>query len=123
MVIKSILKRRNSQGVEGDPLGAPGDYEITTARFPGRSVIAFQKRGGQAAALEVTEQGAEIVKGLAAGALVSELEEAREELSSKAVLPLTADRGASREEAEAFIQSLDLLDAAEKQALMGALPR
>jgi len=122
-LIKSILGRRNHRVDASELLDGDGDYEITTARFPGRSVIAFQKRGGQAAALEVTEQGAEIVKGLAAGALVSELEEAQEDLADEAVLPLTADRGASWEETEAFIQSLDLLDASEKQALVGALPR
>ncbi|MEO1043694.1 MAG: hypothetical protein AAFX52_15545 [Pseudomonadota bacterium] len=122
-MIKSILKRRGQDDDDNQLIEANGDFEITTGRFPGRSVIAFQKRGGPVTALEVTEQGAEIVKGLAAGAIVSELEEAREDLASAAVLPLTTDRGASREEAEAFIQSLDLLDPAEKQMLLGALPR
>ncbi|MEM7740277.1 MAG: hypothetical protein AAF225_05705 [Pseudomonadota bacterium] len=122
-MIKSILKRRGQGDDENQILEANGDFDITTGRFPGRSVIAFQKRGGQVTALEVTEQGAEIVKGLAVGAIISELEEARDDLAAAAVLPLTSDRGASREEAEAFIQSLDLLDAAEKQMLLGALPR
>jgi hypothetical protein len=38
-------------------------------------------------------------------------------------MPLFRDEGASRKEAEAFIQSLDLLDAVEKNAMLGALPR
>lgn len=122
-MIKGILKRR-SNGGKAEVIDA-GDfsYDITSARFPGRSVIAFEKRGGQAAALEVTEQGAEILKGLAAGAVLSELDEARDRLARGAVMPLTRDEGASRAEAEAFIQSLDLLDGQEKRALMGALPR
>jgi hypothetical protein len=95
-------------------------FDITSARLPGRAIITFEKRGGQIAALEVTERGAEILRGIAAGAVQSEIDEVR--ANSKAV-PLSRDEGASRQEAVAFIQSLDLLDHVEKNAMLGALPR
>lgn len=121
-MIKGLLKRRHDQDRAGEDLAEGRAYDITSARLPGRSIIAFEKRGGSAAALEVTERGAEILKGLAAGAILSELDEVRETRSGLS-MPLIRDEGASREEAEAFIRSLDLLDGAEKRALMGALPR
>ncbi|GGY49941.1 hypothetical protein [Parvularcula lutaonensis] len=121
-MIKGFLRRRQDQGRAGDMAAESRAYDITSARLPGRSIIAFEKRGGSAAALEVTERGAEILKGLAAGAILSELDEVRAARSDLS-MPLIRDEGASREEAEAFIQSLDLLDGAEKRALMGALPR
>lgn len=122
-MIRGLLKRRSGEA-SGASAGAAGEqaYDIISARLPGRSIIAFEKRGGQAAALEITERGAEILKGLAAGAVLSELDEVRA-TGDGAIKPLIRDEGASREEAEAFILSLDLLDGPEKKALMGALPR
>lgn len=119
-MLKSWLKKRQN---DADGASSDGElsFDITSARLPGRSIIAFEKRGGQAAALEVTERGAEILQGLAAGAILSELDEVRGD--SAVTMPLFRDEGASREEAEAFIQSLDLLDGTEKKQLMGALPR
>lgn len=123
-MIKSFLKRRGQDGQEvAAARGDDSQFEIISARLPGRSVITFQKRGGQATALEVTDQGAEILKGLAAGAVVSELEDARTEDGDGEVMPLTGGSVATRAEAEAFIQSLDLLDMADKRRLLGALPR
>ena len=122
MVLKSFLRRGAGQD-RSDEKAERGGYEITTAKWPNRSVIAFQKRSGQAAALEVTERGAEILQGLAAGAVISELEDVRSGSAGGDVLSLTSGEGASRGEAEAFIQSLDLLDGAEKRALSQALPR
>lgn len=120
-MLKTWLKKRQNGAEDGDALGGR-DFDITSARLPGRSIIAFEKRGGQAAALEVTESGAEILQGLAAGALLSELDEVKSNRSDL-TMPLIRDEGASRAEAEAFIQSLDLLDGTEKKQLMGALPR
>ncbi|MCQ8184782.1 hypothetical protein [Parvularcula maris] len=97
-------------------------FNITSARLPGRAIITFEKRGGPIAALEVTDRGAEILRGIAAGAVQSELDEVRERGRAH-TMPLSRDEGASRKEAEAFIRSLDLLDAVEKNAMMGALPR
>jgi len=126
-MIKNLLNgRKGDDGSEGPGALGSGEngIEITTARFPGRSVITFQKKGGQATALEVTERGAEILQGLAAGVVLSELEEVREQGGAAAsIVPLGAGTGASLEEAEAFIQSLDLLDGTEKRALLSALPR
>lgn len=122
MVLKSLFRRGHGPD-EHDGAAQLGDYDITTAKWPGRSVIAFQKRSGQAAALEVTERGAEILQGLAAGAVISELEEALTGSAEGDVLSLTSGQGASRGEAEAFIESLDLLDLSEKRALSQALPR
>lgn len=123
-MIKSLLKRRKAPTEEAALGTVPADgYDITTARLPGRSIIAFQKRGGQATALEVTERGAEIVKGLAAGVILSELEEVQRGTELPPVVSLHGGGLASREEAEAFIHSLDLLDGSEKQALVSALPR
>ncbi|NRA30312.1 MAG: hypothetical protein HRU11_08615 [Parvularculaceae bacterium] len=125
-MIKSFLGRRKGADLadlDGADLDGGDGIEITTARFPGRSVITFQKKGGQTTALEVTEGGTEILQGLAAGVVLSELEEVRERRGDADVVPLSTGTGASREEAEAFIQSLDLLDGAEKRALLGALPR
>ena len=122
-MIKGLLNRRKAQGPESAAAAADDGFDITTARLPGRSIIAFQKRGGQATALEVTERGAEILQGLAAGVVLSELEEVQKAAETLSVYPLTEGGSASRAEAEAFIQSLDLLDGSEKQALLGALPR
>lgn len=125
-MIKSFLGRRKGADLADldEAISEDGDgIEITTARFPGRSVITFEKKGGQATALEVTERGTEILQGLAAGVILSELEEVRERQGNAGVVPLSKGPGASRAEAEAFIQSLDLLDGAEKRALLGALPR
>ena len=120
-MLKNWLKKREHKASAGT-VGDARDFDITSARLPGRSIIAFEKRGGQAAALEVTEQGAEILQGLAAGALLSELDEVKSQRSGL-TMPLIRDEGARRAEAEAFIQSLDLLDGTEKKQLMGALPR
>ena len=122
-MIKGLLNRRKSNEVSEAPEVDDEGFDITTARLPGRSIIAFQKRGGQATALEVTERGTEILQGLAAGVILSELEEVQNAAEDLAVYPLAEGGSASRAEAEAFIQSLDLLDGTEKQALLGALPR
>lgn len=122
-MIKGLLKRGSERGV-GDfaEAGVDRGFAITSARLPGRSIIAFENAGGQAAALEVTDRGAEILRGLAAGAVVSELEDARTN-SDGIAMPLIRDEGASREEAEDLIRSLELLDVLEKKELLGALPR
>ena len=120
-MLKNWLKKRGDGDVAAS-VDEIRDFDITSARLPGRSIIAFEKRGGQAAALEVTERGAEILQGLAAGALLSELDEVKTSRSDL-TMPLIRGEGASRAEAEAFIQSLDLLDMTEKKRLMGALPR
>ncbi|MEM9840414.1 MAG: hypothetical protein AAF830_14835 [Pseudomonadota bacterium] len=122
-MIKSLLKRRRAQDDTAETDDVVDGFDITTARLPGRSIIAFQKPGGQATALEVTERGAEIVKGLAAGVILSELEEVRNTEDVPPVVPLLGDGITSRAQAEAFIHSLDLLDGAEKQELVSALPR
>lgn len=122
-MLKSILKRR-VPNTEGALAGSPvKGFSIIRATLADRSIIAFEKRGGQATALEVTDRGAEILRGLAAGAVVSELEDAlhHEALDEAASKPRAWE--ASREETEAFIQSLELLDMVEKQALANALPR
>jgi predicted deacylase len=115
-MLKALLKRQK----ERDGFDCTEAYDITSARLPGRAIITFEKRGGAVAALEVTERGAEILRGIAAGAVQSEIEEVR---SGVRTVPLSRDEGASREQAEAFIQSLDLLDHVEKSAMLGALPR
>ncbi|NNU17637.1 hypothetical protein HK107_14995 [Parvularcula sp. ZS-1/3] len=120
-MLKTWLKRRQN-GADSASEPEARDYDITSARLPGRSIITFEKRGGQAAALEVTERGAEILQGLAAGAVLSELDEVRAAPAGMS-MPLVRDEGASRKEAEAFIHSLDLLDMTEKKELLGALPR
>jgi hypothetical protein len=119
-MIKTFLKRRRS--AETGNADAEAGYGILSASLPGRSIIAFEK-AGRAAALEVTERGAEILQGLAAGAILSELEDVREDERFGMVQPFNRHDGASRREAEDFIHSLDLLDWQEKKALLGALPR
>lgn len=122
-MIKGLLKRHKADRSDAISRRHSEAFEITKAELPGRSIIAFQKPGGQATALEVTERGAEILQGLAAGVIVSELEEARARGAEDRAGEVPLGLSASRAEAEAFIQSLDLLDMTEKKALVGALPR
>jgi hypothetical protein len=122
-MLKSLLGRRPGERRDADVEARAEGYEILTANLPGRAIIAFQNRVGQVAALEVTDEGAEILRGLAAGAVVSELEDARSSDPLGRSVKLTESRGATREEAEAFISSLELLDTVEKKALQKALPR
>lgn len=123
-MMKSLLKGRSrdqaksKRGAETDPV-----FSITRVRFPDRSVIAFEKCGGQAAVLEITETGAEVLRGLAAGAAVSDIQEVEKAQGDGTQAALMRDQAASREEAVAFIQSLDLIGSIEKQELLGALPR
>lgn len=120
-MIKGFLKRR--QGETPSAVIESEAFDITRVRFPGRSIIAFEKRGGQAAALEVTDRGAEILRGLAAGAVLSELDDVMHSDPAGLTEALSRDEGATREETAAFIQSLDLLDGSEKKALLGAVLR
>ncbi|MEE4208681.1 MAG: hypothetical protein V2I43_05395 [Parvularcula sp.] len=125
-MIKGLLGQRSKKITDDSAMQSDAEadgYEILTAKLPGRAIIAFQNKVGQVAALEVTERGAEILKGLAAGAVLSELEDAQETARFESPVGMTSSHGTTRAEAMAFIHSLDLLDSVEKKELQKALPR
>ncbi|MEM1380516.1 MAG: hypothetical protein AAGH41_07825 [Pseudomonadota bacterium] len=118
-MIKGLLNRGRDARAD-TKLPGEEDFAIKAVRLEGREIYAFQKQSGQTTALEVTESGAEILQGLAAGVALSELEEVELRARSGAASLAHSPR-ASREEAEDFIRNLEHIDGAQKQELLGAL--
>jgi hypothetical protein len=88
-------------------------FEVVSATLGETAVMVFVAPRGAAAAVEVTERGAQVLTGLAAGAVLAEVEEADEAVRSTE----RADAGATA----AVIEAMIGLSAEQKARLRGAL--
>ncbi|WP_031549412.1 hypothetical protein [Parvularcula oceani] len=99
-----------------------GGFELLSGIVDGNSVMLFVDRNGTAVAIELSERGAQVLTGLAAGALLSEVREADGEpdLTGQALSALRAER-ASTKEASALIDEMTVLNDTQKARLRTAL--
>ena len=99
-----------------------GGFELLSGIVDGNSVMLFVDRNGTAVAIELSERGAQVLTGLAAGALLSEVREADGEpdLTGQALSALRAER-ASTKEASALIDEMTVLNDTQKARLRTAM--
>ncbi len=99
-----------------------GGFELLSGIVDGNSVMLFVDRNGTAVAIELSERGAQVLTGLAAGALLSEVREAEggPDLTGQALGALRAERASTRE-ASLLINDMTVLNDTQKARLRTAL--
>ncbi|MBB4657783.1 hypothetical protein [Parvularcula dongshanensis] len=98
----------------GAALADDDGFELLSATLEGTPVMVFVDGRGTAVAVEVTDRGAQVLTGLAAGALLSDLREAE-------ALPTFRASRASYTDAEAMIETLAGLSELQRSKLRTAL--